>query len=162
MLTVSTNAVAAEDCPNESLTVRVKPTVALEVGVPETMPVPPASDSASEGSPVTVQVSVPVPVAWKVKPYAEPAVAGAAVTCACVVEIAGGAGLLIVRVTVLELDLGPAALESVTVTTTLALPLAAAVPEIAPVLELIESPAGRPVALQVSVPAPPVAANEKL
>src|ERR1700751_2186412 len=96
MLTVTTNAVAAEDCPNESLTVRVKLTGALEVGVPETMPVLAASDSPLEGSPVAFQVRVPVPVAWKVKAYAEPTVAGAAVTCAFVVEIAGGAGLLIV------------------------------------------------------------------
>ena len=122
----------------------------------------PASDSASEGSPVALQVSVPVPVAWKVKPYAVPAVPGAAVICDCVVVIAGGAGLLIVRVRVLEADLGPAALESVTVTVTLGLPLEATVPEIAPVLELIDSPVGRPTAFQVSVPAPPVAANGKL
>jgi hypothetical protein len=79
-----------------------------------------------------------------------------------VVEIAGGAGLLIVRVRLLEVDLGPAALESVTLTVMLPVPLAVAVPEIAPVLELIDSPVGNPVALQVSVPAPPVAANEKL
>ena len=162
MLTVTTNAVAAEDCPNESLTVRVKLTSVLEVGVPETMPVLAASDSPLEGSPVALQVRVPVPVAWKVKAYAEPTVAGAAVTCACVVEIAGGAGLLIVRVRLLEADLGPAALESVTVTVMLPVPLAVAVPEIAPVLELIDRPVGNPVALQVSVPAPPVAANEKL
>jgi hypothetical protein len=126
------------------------------------MPVLPAIESASEGSPVALQVSVPVPVAWKVKPYGELAVPGAAVTCACVVEIAGGAGLLIVRISAPDPVLGPAALESVTVTVMLGLPLAVAVPEIAPVLELMDSPVGSPVALQVSVPAPPVAANEKL
>lgn len=70
--------------------------------------------------------------------------------------------MLIVRVSVTDPVLGPAALESVTVTVMLGLPLAAAVPEMAPVLELIDSPVGSPVALQVSVPAPPVAANEKL
>jgi hypothetical protein len=62
LFTVRTNAVAAEDCPNESLTVSMKLTVALEVGVPETMPVPAARDNPSEGRPVAVHVSVPVPV----------------------------------------------------------------------------------------------------
>lgn len=62
MLTVSVKAVAAEDCPNESLRVNMKLIVALEVGVPDTMPVPAASDKPSEGSPVALHVSVPVPV----------------------------------------------------------------------------------------------------
>lgn len=163
LLTESTNAVAAEDCPNESLTVNVKLTVAFEVGVPETMPVPPASDNASAGRPTALQVRLPVPVAWKVKPYTDPAVAGAAVTCAWVVVIAGGAGLLTVMTNCVDDDFGPAVLESVTVTVKLIVPLAVGVPEIAPVLELIESPlAGRPTALQVRVPAPPAAANAKL
>ena len=62
LLTVSANAVGAEDCPNESVTVNMKLTVVLEVGVPDTMPVPAARDNPSEGRPVAVQVSVPVPV----------------------------------------------------------------------------------------------------
>lgn len=70
--------------------------------------------------------------------------------------------MLIVRVSVADPFLGPAELESVTVTVMLGLPLAVAVPEIAPVLELMDRPVGSPVALQVRVPAPPVAANEKL
>jgi hypothetical protein len=108
-------------------------------------------------------VSVPVPLAWKVKEYAVPAVAGAAVTCACVVVIAGGAGLFAVIVNCTELVLGPAALESVAVTVKVTLPLAVGVPEMAPVLALIERPsAGRPVALQMSAPAPPVIVSAKL
>jgi hypothetical protein len=70
--------------------------------------------------------------------------------------------LLIVSVSVTDPVLAPAALESVTVTVMLGVPLAAAVPEMAPVLVLIDSPVGRPVALHVSAPAPPVAANAKL
>jgi hypothetical protein len=68
LLTVRTNAVAAEDCPKESLTVKVKLTVAFEVGVPATIPVIAASDNASAGRPTALQVSAPVPLAWKVKP----------------------------------------------------------------------------------------------
>jgi hypothetical protein len=78
-LTVRTNAVAAEDWPNVSLTVRVKLTVAFDVGVPETAPELAPSDNASDGRPVAFQVSAPLPVARKVKPYTDPAVAGAAV-----------------------------------------------------------------------------------
>jgi hypothetical protein len=163
LLTVSTNAVAAEDCPNESLTVSVKLTVAFEVGVPETMPVPAASDNPSAGRPVALHVSAPVPLAWKVKPYTEAAVPGAAVTCVWVVVIVGGAGLLTVMTSSVDADFAPAVLESVTVTVKLTVPLAVGVPVIAPVVELIESPlAGRPTALHVRVPAPPAAANAKL
>jgi hypothetical protein len=80
-----------------------------------------------------------------------------------VVVIVGAAGLLIVRIKAVEADFGPAELESVTVEVKLIVPLVVGVPEMAPVLELIESPlAGRPTALQVSVPAPPEAANAKL
>ena len=81
MLTVIVNAVAAEDCPNVSLTVNVKATDCFVGGVPETTPVLALSDSPSAGRPTALQVSVPVPLAWKVKEYADPAVAGAAVTC---------------------------------------------------------------------------------
>lgn len=70
--------------------------------------------------------------------------------------------MLTVMVNGADAVLGPAALESVTVTVKVTVPLAVGVPEIAPVLELIERPSERPVALQVSVPAPPVAANAKL
>lgn len=68
MFTVIVNGVAAEDCPKESLTVKVKLTVAFEVGVPATIPVIAASDNASAGRPTALQVSAPVPLAWKVKP----------------------------------------------------------------------------------------------
>ena len=79
------------------------------------------------------------------------------------VVIVGAAGLLIVRMNGADAVFGPAMLESVTVTVKLIVPFAVGVPEMAPVLELIESPlAGRPTALQVSVPAPPVPANAKL
>jgi hypothetical protein len=63
LLTVSVNAVAAEDCPNASLTVNVKLIVALEVGVPDTMPVLAASANASAGRPTALHVSAPVPLA---------------------------------------------------------------------------------------------------
>ena len=161
MLTVIVNAVAAEDCPNVSLTVNVKATDCFVVGVPETTPVLELSDSPSAGRPTALHVSVPVPVATNLNEYADPAVA--VVTCACVVVIAGGTGLFTVIVNCTELDWGPAALESFAVAVKVTLPLAVGVPEIAPVLALIERPsAGRPVALQVIAPAPPVAANAKL
>jgi hypothetical protein len=67
LFTVITNAVAAEDCPNVSLAVKVKLTVACEVGVPETTPVFATSDNASAGRPTALQVSAPVPVAWNVR-----------------------------------------------------------------------------------------------
>ena len=67
MSTVMVNGIAAEDCPNVSLTVKVKATLCFEVGVPETRPVPPASDNASAGRPTALQVRVPVPVAWNAK-----------------------------------------------------------------------------------------------
>ena len=71
--------------------------------------------------------------------------------------------MLIVRIKAVDADFGPAELESVTVEVKLIVPLVVGVPEMAPVLVLIESPlAGRPTALQVSVPAPPEAANAKL
>jgi hypothetical protein len=82
LLTVIVNAVAAEDCPNVSLTVNVKATDCFVGGVPETTPVLELRDSPSAGRPTAPHVSVPVPLAWKVKEYAVPAVAGAAVTCA--------------------------------------------------------------------------------
>jgi hypothetical protein len=63
LLTVSVNAVAAEDWPNVSLTVKVKLIVALAVGVPETMPVLAASVNASAGRPTALHVSAPVPLA---------------------------------------------------------------------------------------------------
>jgi hypothetical protein len=63
LFTVSVNGVAAEDWPNVSLTVNVKVTVVLEVGVPETMPVLAASANASAGRPTAVHVSAPVPLA---------------------------------------------------------------------------------------------------
>lgn len=85
-------------------------------------------------------------------------------SCAWVVVIAGAAGLFIVSVNCAdEADLGPAVLESITVRVNRTVDLLVGVPEIAPVLELIESPsAGSPEALQVSVPEPPVAAAAKL
>jgi hypothetical protein len=52
--------------------------------------------------------------------------------------------------------------ESVTVTATVLVPAAVGVPVIAPVVAPIVRPAGSPVADQLRVPFPPVAANEKL
>ena len=104
LFTVIVNAVAAEDCPNVSLTVNVKATDCFVGGVPETTPVLALSDSPSAGSPTAPHVSVPVPEVWNVKEYADPAVPGAAVTCACELVIAGGAGLLTVIVNCTELD----------------------------------------------------------
>ena len=51
-------------------------------------------------------------------------------------------------------------MESVTVTATVAVPAAEVVPEMAPVLALIVSPEGRPVADHVYGVAPPVAETE--
>lgn len=162
-MTVIVNGVAAEDWPNVSLTVTMTTIEACDVGVPATMPVAAASESPSAGSPVALQVSVPVPEAWKVKPYAVPAVAGAAVTCACVVVIVGAGGLLTVIVSVpVVCDSAPAELESFMVTVNETVFCDVGVPVMAPVLALIERPSLRPVALQVSVPDPPVAVNEKL
>src|SRR5712692_2655784 len=74
-----------------------------------------------------------------------------------------GAGLT-VRVNWPEVvDCAPAALESVTVTVKLNVPVvpAGGVPESTPAA-LIESQEGRPVALQLSVPEPNMAANVKV
>src|SRR4029077_19454191 len=163
LFTVIVNAVAAEDCPNVSLTVNVKATDCFVGGVPETTPVLALSDSPSAGRPAAPHVSVPVPEAWNVKEYADPAVPGAAVTCAWVLVIVGGAGLFTVILNCTELDWWPAALESVAVAVKVTLPLAVGVPVMAPVLALIVRPsAGSPVAVQVIAPAPPVSASAKL
>ena len=71
--------------------------------------------------------------------------------------------MLTVIVNCTELDWGPAALESFEVAVKVTLPFAVGVPEMAPVVALIERPsAGRPVALQVGGPAPPEIVNAKL
>jgi hypothetical protein len=67
LLTVSTNAVGADDWPNVSLTVKVKLSVAFEVGVPESTPELAPSDNASAGRPVALHVRGPLPVATKEK-----------------------------------------------------------------------------------------------
>ena len=67
MFTVMVNGVAADDCPNVSLTVKVIAIDAGADGVPETTPVVVFNESPSDGRLVELQVSVPVPVAWKVK-----------------------------------------------------------------------------------------------
>jgi hypothetical protein len=67
LFTVMVNAVAAEDCPNASLTFTRALIDVFAVGVPERTPAA-LSDSPSAGRPVALQVSAPVPVAWKAKP----------------------------------------------------------------------------------------------
>jgi len=155
--TVTVNGVAGEDCPYVSLTVTIMLIDACDVGVPDRTPVV-LSERLSEGRPVALQVSVPVPVAWKVKVYKVPAEAGAAVTCACVVVIAGAAGLLTVIVKGVAGEDCPYV--SLTVTMMMIDAFDVGVPERTPAVLSDRLSEGRPVALQVSVPVP-VALNVK-
>jgi hypothetical protein len=81
---------------------------------------------------------------------------GDAITVLVGVGVGVAAGALMTRLSVAEADV-----PAVAVTTTAKVPDAAGVPVIAPA-ELIESPAGRPVAVHVAVPVPPVAATVAL
>ena len=79
------------------------------------------------------------------------------------VVIAGAAGLFTVRTNAPEdPDLAPAELESVKVTVKVTVALLVGVPEMAPVLELIDRPSESPVADHVSVPEPPVPTSARL
>src|ERR1700733_9113977 len=121
------NAVAADDCPNVSLTVKVNGTAAAEVGVPETTPVFAFSERPSAGRPVALQVSVSVPIAWNVKLYTDLFSAGAAVTCVCVVVITGAGGSFTVSTNAVGADDCPNV--ALTVTTRLSVAFAGGVPE---------------------------------
>src|SRR4029077_1657038 len=107
---------------------------------------------------VVLHVRVPNPEPWKVKLYGTLTVADG--TCATVVEITGAAGLFTVMVKAVAAVDWPKV--SVTVKVKATDSFDVGVPETTPVLELSESPsAGRPTALQVSVPVP-VSWNVKL
>jgi len=81
---------------------------------------------------------------------------GDAITVLDGVGVGVDAGALMTRLSVAEADV-----PAVAVTTTEKVPDAPGVPVIAPA-ELIDSPAGRPVAVHVAVPVPPVAATVAL
>ena len=127
---------------DESATVITTEKGPLAVGVPEILPVAVAMDNPA-GKPVADQLYAPVPpVAATVAVYAAPCVPLASV----LVLITNG-GAMVNEIVLVAVAIGVA--ESVTVIITGNGPLAEGVPEITPVAEAMDKPAGKPTADQL-------------
>jgi len=150
--------IAGEPTPFDAVNVMGYVPAVPAPGVPLSTPVAAVNVTPVGSVPVSLRVGVGLPVVVTVNVPAVPT------TNVTLLALVIAAAWLTVSVNWPEVvDFAPPALESVTVTVKLNVPAlpAGGVPERIPAA-LMESQEGRPVALQLSAPEPPVAANVKV